>query len=73
MVVKIVKDKEGLSIGWTMEAVEDKDITILNTVRHLQFFGFDQTAIEYNGRKNSTDTNVGTLEWIQNKHQNANT
>ena len=67
MKVEIIKNDNNESIGWTMEGENEKEISKLGIIRDLQFFGFEQTSIKYNGRKNSNDkeNNPGILSWIQ--------
>lgn len=69
MNVKIIKNDQGFAIGWSMEGENAEEIAKLATIRDLQFFGFDDTAIKYNGRKKSDDenNNPGILSWIQRK------
>lgn len=69
MKVEITKDKDGRSIGWTMEAISEKDKKAINAIRDLQFFGFDETGIRYDGRTGGTDKSAGKLHWIQEQHQ----
>lgn len=69
MKVEIIKDDQGFAIGWSMQGENEQEISKLATIRDLQFFGFDDTAIKYNGRKESDDAkgNPGILSWIQKK------
>jgi hypothetical protein len=71
MKIEIKRDSNNLPIGWAITADfnNNKEINDVNQIRNLQFFGFNDTAIQYNGRTNSTDVNAGTLHWIQKKHQ----
>jgi hypothetical protein len=71
MKIEIKRDSNNLPIGWSITADSDnnKEINDVNQIRNLQFFGFNDTAIQYNGRTNGTDVNAGTLHWIQKKHQ----
>lgn len=71
MNVEIIKDENGAPIGWTMSGENKEEIAKLCDVRNLQFFGYDDTAIEYNGREGGDDKagNPGTLSWIQDKHR----
>jgi len=67
MNVEIIKNDQGFAVGWSMQGENDEEINKLATIRDLQFFGFDDTAIKYNGRKESNDAegNPGILSWIQ--------
>jgi len=70
MKVEIVKDSHGNAIGWSMEEDSLSEIDKLAQIRDLQFFGFDDTAIKYAGRKGGDDSkgNAGMLTWKQRKH-----
>ena len=67
--------KDGEPIGWEMKPVTEEEQKIAAGVRNLQFFGFDETAIEYNGLKlidgvkGKTMGNIKSLSWIQEQHQ----
>jgi hypothetical protein len=67
MQVTIINDPNGKPIGWTMKGENVKEIAKLATIRNLQFFGFNETAIVYNGRKGGNDIlgDPGTLSWVQ--------
>jgi len=67
MKVEIIKDDNNQPIGWSMEGENREEINKLIDIRNLQFFGVDETAIKYNGRKGGNDAefNPGTLSWIQ--------
>jgi hypothetical protein len=41
--IKIIKNKEGLSIGWEMCPVTEEEQEIVAKIRDMQFFGFDET------------------------------
>ena len=47
MVNLIYKDDK--VIGWEMKPTTHQEQEVAACVRDLQFFGFDKTAIEYNG------------------------
>ena len=68
MIIEIIKDDKNHPIGWTMKGENPEEIGKLNTVRNLQFFGFDETRIVYDGRKGGTVRDAGTLTWKQHKH-----
>ena len=69
MKVEIIKDDQGFAVGWTMQGENDEEINKLATIRDLQFFGFDDTAIKYNGRT-GTNNSVDSLKFRQKKHCN---
>lgn len=70
MIVEIITDENGQPIGWSMQGENKEEISKLAIIRDLQFFGFDETNIKYNGRKESDDKNgnPGILSWKQKKH-----
>ena len=70
MDVQIIKDKDNNPIGWSLTAPNKEEMSKLIDIRNLQFFGFDDTNIKYNGRSGGDDKNfdVGTLSWKQKKH-----
>jgi hypothetical protein len=67
MKIKILKDEDNTPIGWSMKGENKKEIAKLCDIRNLQYFGIDDTAIRYNGRKKSNDkkNNPGILSWVQ--------
>ena len=67
MEVEIIKNNQGQAIGWTMKGESKEEISKLAIIRDLQFFGFEDTAIKYDGRKGGNDAigNPGTLSWMQ--------
>ena len=69
MNVQIIRDENGKAVGWSMQGENPQEIDKLGTIRDLQFWGFDDTAIEYNGRRESDDknNNPGILSWVQRK------
>jgi hypothetical protein len=69
MKIVIKKDSNNSPIGWEISGETPKEIRTVNTIRNLTFFGFDDTAIKYNGRTESTEDSAGTLHWIQKKHK----
>lgn len=68
MKVELIK-VDGQPVGWTITSENEGDNNTLNSMRDLQFFGFDDTAIKYAGRIDDGE-NVKTLRWIQVKHKN---
>lgn len=60
---------DGKAAGWTIKGETDREKRIVNTIRDLSFWGFDETRIVYNGRSEYTDEeDAGRLHWIQKKH-----
>ena len=70
MNVEIIKDSDGNAIGWSMQGENRLEINKLGAIRDLQFFGYDETVIKYNGRKEGDDENndPGILSWKQKIH-----
>lgn len=71
MNITIIYDPNNNPIGWEMSGENQEEIKKLAIIRDLQFFGYDSTAIKYNGRKQSDDKNgnPGILSWIQRRIQ----
>ena len=65
MIVQIIRDEDNKPIGWSIKGETPKEKLIVNTIRNMQFFGYEDTAIEYAGRTDSDDANhdAGTLAW----------
>jgi len=73
-VVHLIKDKQGKTIGWEFKPITEEEQSIAAKVRDLQFFGFDDTAIAYNGiklidpEKGKQLGNIKSISWLQKKH-----
>lgn len=67
MIVNIIKDEHGKAVGWEMSGENPEEIKKLGTIRDLQFWGYDENVIQYNGRRESDDknNNPGILSWKQ--------
>ncbi len=67
MKLEIIKDEKNNPIGWDLTGETQEEIYAVNAVRNMQFFGFDNTAIRYAGRKGGSKDNsdAGTLMWRQ--------
>jgi hypothetical protein len=67
MIVTIIKDVNDKPIGWSMQGENREELNKLIDIRNLQFFGLEETAIEYAGRKgeNNKEYNPGILSWKQ--------
>jgi hypothetical protein len=71
--VHILKDENGNSIGWQLRPTTDEEQVIAGTIRDLAFFGFDETAIRYDGLELIDDAagkelgNIKSLTWKQRK------
>ncbi len=71
MIVDLIKEPgTDKVIGWSMTGENEEEINKLRYIRDYSFWGFGDTVIEYNGRKNSDEAtnNPGTLSWIQHKY-----
>ncbi len=72
MIVTITYDEKGLANGWELSAENAEEIKKLGIIRDLTFWGFDENAIEYKGRRTdpndpNNDKNPGILSWIKRK------
>ena len=69
MIVEIIKNDNNQPIGWSMQGENKEELDKIIDIRNLQFLGFDDTDIKYNGRKGGDDKNFnpGVLSWIQKK------
>jgi hypothetical protein len=70
MIVTITYDENHNPVGWELYGENDAEIKKLGIIRDLTFWGFDNRAIEYNGRKTNpsdpnNNKNPGILSWIQ--------
>lgn len=69
--VHIIKDEQGNPIGWEMRPTTSEEHEVVAIVRDLQFFGFDDTHIVYEGLelidpyKGKLTGNILKLSWIQ--------
>lgn len=72
MILELVKH-EGKSVGWKLVAENEADRLRLGSVRNLQFWGFDDTNIEYAGvnAHPEYENQVQSLEWRQHQHLNT--
>lgn len=71
MKLELIRNETNKVVGWTLEGDSPEEIKKLAHVRDMQFWGYGDTKIEYNGRTNSDDknNNPGILSWIQAKEQ----
>jgi hypothetical protein len=67
MLVEIITDEKGHPIGWSLQGEDKVEANKLAIIRDLQFFGIEDTEIEYNGRSgNLADSDdPGILYWKQ--------
>lgn len=72
--VHLIFDEQGKPIGWEMRPVTKEEQEIAATVRDLQFFGFNEKNIQYDGlelinpKLGKEQGNIKTLTWKQKKH-----
>lgn len=65
MKVELIK-VQGIPVGYKLVAETPQDEITLNNIRNLQFFGMDDTALDYNGRiDNAESGNVKEVSWVQ--------
>lgn len=75
MKIEITKDAQGQSIGWDIIPETKEDDVTIATMRDLQFFGFEDTAIRYDGfvsrvkSKGKTLGNIKRLQYVQKIHK----
>lgn len=69
--VHLVRNNDNKVIGWEMRPTTDEEQEIAAFVRDLQFFGFEDTRIVYNGlklidkSKGKAMGNIESLSWVQ--------
>ncbi len=72
----LIKNEQGEPIGWEMVPTNDEERDIITTIRDLQFFGFEDTAIDYNGlqlidpEQGKSYENLKSISWLMRKYQN---
>ncbi len=72
--LKLLYDENNNPIGWEMEPTTEEEREIVATIRDLQFFGFEDTSIKYNGlelidpEKGKNFENLKSISWIQAKY-----
>jgi len=62
----ILLQHESKTVGWKLKAENKEDKLRLGSIRNIQFFGLDDTAIRYSGMKGEGDY-VAELSWAQKK------
>lgn len=70
MKLEILEDENGSAIGWSMSGENPEEVKKLATVRNLQFFGFNETHVKYDGRtgEHGDVDNPMILNWRQKEH-----
>jgi hypothetical protein len=74
--VHLILDHNGDAIGWELKPVTEADQIIAGQIRDLQFFGFEDTCIKYNGiellneSKGKQHGNLKSVAWLQKKYHN---
>ncbi len=72
--LQLLYDDQKKPIGWEMAPNTQEERDIITTIRDLQFFGFDDTRIMYNGlecidpTKEKSYENLKSISWIQKKY-----
>lgn len=71
MLIELTKIEDKV-VGYTIEAENEQDKLTLGSIRNMQFFGFDDTALRYDGVE-SEETPEGSyaikLHYIRQKHK----
>jgi hypothetical protein len=66
--------KDGEVVGWEVRPTNPEEDKIAAAMRDLTFFGFDETAIKYDGltlkdpESGKTMGNIKSLTWIQKQY-----
>jgi hypothetical protein len=70
MIVELLRNEDNKVIGWQMTGESPEEINKLKYIRDLSFWGSGDTAIDYNGRRESDDANnnPGILSWKQRQY-----
>lgn len=74
--VHLIKNEVGKVVGWELKPVTEEDQEIAGYIRDLQFFGLDDTAVEYTGlklidpQKGKQFGNIKSIGWIQKRYKN---
>lgn len=69
--VHLVKNKEGIVVGWELRPTTPEEQELAGRIRNLEFFGFEDTAVDYCGLELIDDNkgkeigNIKSLKWIQ--------
>jgi hypothetical protein len=73
--VHLVLNENDEPVGWALKPETDEEQKIAAIIRDLQFFGLNETAVEYNGiqlinnSKGKVIGNIKSISWIQKKYQ----
>lgn len=77
MVNLIRDDDNNKVIGWSLNPSNEEEQEIVGIIRDLQFFGFDDTQMVYDGLKlidnklGKSMGNIKSISWIQKKYQHV--
>jgi hypothetical protein len=75
--IQIIYNKDNQPIGWELSPKTDEEQKTAAIIRDLQFFGLNDTTIEYKGiklideSKGKTLGNLKSVGWIQRKYNNC--
>ena len=58
---------DGKVVGYTIEGETHEEKLTVNAIRNMQFFGFGDTVVKYNGREGGDQDYAGKLKFIQKK------
>lgn len=73
--IELIKNEKNQAIGWTLVPKTLEEQELAGTIRDLQFFGFDDTKIVYNGitlhneKLGKVTHNLKSVSWIQKKYE----
>lgn len=73
--VHLIYNEEGNPIGWEMRPITKEEHALIAEIRDLQFFGFEDSRIEYDGisfidpSKGKVLGNIASLSWKQKKYK----
>jgi hypothetical protein len=61
---------DGKTVGYQMEAESHEDNLILGSIRNMQFWGFNETSLKYDGMVEDPNkpNHVQSLKWAQKQH-----
>ena len=75
MKIPIIRNEDNEPVGYDLIPETEEDYNNLGTIRNMVFFGFDDTAIKYDGREMSVDgsyesKDIKRLRFRKKSHKN---
>ena len=55
MLIKLTKDDDGVINGYQFIPEDKEDKMVLGSIRHMHFFGLDETELKYQGIETKED------------------